>query len=97
MSTGSTGEIFWESSNLLEHYHHWDNILRGAEVRGDLPTIRSSTDTMCRIYSKLHEAQFKAPIIVCHPKWPFKGYSDDGSVIVFYKSLITQSINPTGI
>jgi hypothetical protein len=48
---------------------------------------------MCAIYSKLHEAQFKAPIIICHAKWPFKGYSNDGSEIILYKSLKAYSVS----
>jgi len=93
MSTGSAFDIFLESSNLIEHYHYWDDILKVAQARGDLPTVTSANNTMCAIYSKLHEAQFKAPIIICHEKWPFKGYSNDGSEIILYKSLKAYSVS----
>lgn len=68
MSAGSVFDLFLECTNLIEHYNHLDGLLQAAEARGDLSNVTSTKNTMNTIYSKLHEAQFKVPIIICHAK-----------------------------
>lgn len=68
MSAGSVFDLFLECTNLIEHYNYLDGLVQAAEARGDLTNVTSAKNAMHTIYSKLHDAQFKVPMIVCHSK-----------------------------